>query len=337
MDSVTQAALGAAIGQAGFRDLGRRAALFGALCGTLPDLDSVFAGGDAWSRLVVHRGLSHSLLVLPFLAIPVGWLGWRLMGKKGTPKQWMHLAFWALITHPLLDGCTTYGTQLLAPLSDFRFSWDTVGIIDLIYTLPLLVALGVGARKTCSLERARTWARGALLWGCLYLAGQWGVTQVSLSGFVEKIEAEGHEVVHARAPTPALFPMLRHGVAQLKDGRLVTGTLAPWAPERTRLDWITPDDTPLIREVLESEKGQIMLWFSDGFVSSQLQEDGSILFSDHRYGRFTDSTSSVFQFYLPVDGSAEDLTRRPRSQRKGSKMDIGAELRAGWSWVTGDP
>ena len=61
MDSITQIALGAAIGDAAFsRKLGPRAVIFGGACGLLPDLD-MFAGlfGDEWTTFVHHRGLSH--------------------------------------------------------------------------------------------------------------------------------------------------------------------------------------------------------------------------------------------------------------------------------------
>src|SRR5687767_7719315 len=65
MDTLTQMALGAAVGQAGFhRRFGRRAALFGAVGGLLPDLDVVpiaFMGPLAEWRY--HRGISHALWV----------------------------------------------------------------------------------------------------------------------------------------------------------------------------------------------------------------------------------------------------------------------------------
>jgi inner membrane protein len=42
-------------------------------------------------------------------------------------------------THGLLDACTSYGTRLYWPLSNFRVSWNTISIIDPIYTIPLLI------------------------------------------------------------------------------------------------------------------------------------------------------------------------------------------------------
>ena len=47
----------------------------------------------------------------------------------------------ALLTHPLLDAHTAYGTQLLWPLEPPPVMWATLFIIDPLFTLPLLVAV----------------------------------------------------------------------------------------------------------------------------------------------------------------------------------------------------
>lgn len=64
MDSITQAALGAAIGEATLgRKLGGKGAIVGATIATLPDLDvilSPFYG--QFERISLHRGFSHSIM-----------------------------------------------------------------------------------------------------------------------------------------------------------------------------------------------------------------------------------------------------------------------------------
>ena len=128
MDMISQATLGAAIGEAGFREkLGPKAVYVGALAAFAVDVD-IFAeiAGD-WAGLTYHRALTHSLFVLAALAPLVGWLGWRWTARDptertGTWRQWTHLAAWALLTHPILDLFTSWGTQLLWPFSNHRFS-----------------------------------------------------------------------------------------------------------------------------------------------------------------------------------------------------------------------
>ncbi len=140
MDSITQAALGAALGGAvAGKVLGRKALIAGAVLGTLPDLDVVIDYGTAVANFTQHRGFSHSLLVLVPLAVILGWLLHRWQPRLPY-RQWLLLTGLVLVTHPLLDSMTTYGTQLFWPLGR-PVAINSIFIIDPLYTLPLLVPL----------------------------------------------------------------------------------------------------------------------------------------------------------------------------------------------------
>ncbi len=76
MDSLTQVVLGAAVGEAVLgKKLGNRAILWGALAGTIPDLD-VLAGlfMDEIGSLSFHRGFTHSLLFCAIAPFLLSWL-----------------------------------------------------------------------------------------------------------------------------------------------------------------------------------------------------------------------------------------------------------------------
>ena len=141
MDSITQAALGASVAAvvAG-RHCKPKTLIAGAALGTLPDLDVFISYGDAISNTVKHRGFSHSLFVLlPFsLLLTVLWYRFRPTVLTFS-RLWLLIAA-CLITHPLLDSFTTYGTQLFWPL-DVSVAISSIFIIDPLYTLPLLVML----------------------------------------------------------------------------------------------------------------------------------------------------------------------------------------------------
>ena len=66
MDTLTQAALGAAVGQSAYaHKLGRRANWYGAAAGLLPDLDVLARPlADEWQSLVWHRGMTSVLMWL---------------------------------------------------------------------------------------------------------------------------------------------------------------------------------------------------------------------------------------------------------------------------------
>ncbi|EAR56371.1 hypothetical protein SKA34_20712 [Photobacterium sp. SKA34] len=141
MDSITQAALGASVAAvvAG-RHCKPKTLIAGAALGTLPDLDVFISYGDAISDTVKHRGFSHSLFVLlPFsLLLTVLWYRFRPTVLTFS-RLWLLIAA-CLITHPLLDSFTTYGTQLFWPL-DVSVAISSIFIIDPLYTLSLLVML----------------------------------------------------------------------------------------------------------------------------------------------------------------------------------------------------
>jgi inner membrane protein len=146
MDSLSQLVLGAAVGVA---VMGRRTALWksaawGAVLGTLPDLDVFVDHGDALLNMTLHRAESHALFWLT-LAAPLFGAGIaRLQGEWPLWRRWVLAAWLALITHPLLDTMTVYGTQLALPFSNHPFGVGSVFIIDPLYTVPLIVGLVLG-------------------------------------------------------------------------------------------------------------------------------------------------------------------------------------------------
>ncbi len=145
MDLITQGILGAAVGQAGFQHkLGRKAVLWGALYGMAPDLDVIVKfSSNPFSEQLYHRGFTHSLFFAPIVA-PIAAYVMQRFSKNKDYWAWMWLTFWALITHPLLDLFTHYGTQLLNPLSNYRFSLAAIPVIDLLYSVPLLASVILG-------------------------------------------------------------------------------------------------------------------------------------------------------------------------------------------------
>ena len=152
MDSISQFALGAAVAVAatGRRTAVWKAALWGGVCGTLPDLDALIDHGDAVLNMTLHRGDSHSLLWLsllsPVLATAIAHAT-RRPGQALSWRRWWLATWLALFTHPLLDWTTLYGTQLLRPFSPEPYGLGSMFIIDPLYTLPLLIGLAGALRR----------------------------------------------------------------------------------------------------------------------------------------------------------------------------------------------
>lgn len=144
VDSITQAALGAAVGELLLgKRIGNRAMAWGALFGTLPDLDVlVHPFLDTAAELWWHRGPSHSLLVMVLvswgMAKPLAkW--WKRDKVSPALAGWFVFAVWS--THVMIDCFTVYGTSVLWPFSEHRVGFNHLFIIDFFYTLPLVVSL----------------------------------------------------------------------------------------------------------------------------------------------------------------------------------------------------
>jgi inner membrane protein len=143
MDSLTQIVLGTAVGQVLLgKEAGNKALLWGAVAGTIPDLD-IIPGQfvDTVTRLEMHRGFSHSFLFALSGSPMFGWLVSKIHKKVAVPwYKWAHLFFWGIVTHFLLDNFTTWGTQVFYPF-DYRVAWRTIFVIDPLYTIPFLICL----------------------------------------------------------------------------------------------------------------------------------------------------------------------------------------------------
>ncbi|WP_010182880.1 metal-dependent hydrolase [Aquimarina agarilytica] len=143
MDSLTQIVLGAAVGEACIgKKAGNKAILWGAIAGTIPDLDVLVKFfTDTVTANELHRGFSHSIIFCVLFAPLFGWLITRLYKtKEATWKDWTKLMFWGLITHPILDAFTTWGTQLFWP-HPYKVSFKNIFVVDPLYTLPFLICV----------------------------------------------------------------------------------------------------------------------------------------------------------------------------------------------------
>jgi inner membrane protein len=218
MDSLTQAALGAAVGVAtmGRRTAPWKAAAWGAAWSTLPDLDAFIDHGDPVSNMTLHRGHSHALFWLTLAAPLLGALAARLNGEWALRRRWWLAAWLALVTHPLLDWMTVYGTQLLRPFTDTPYAIGSIFIIDPLYTLPLLVGVG-GALAVRSPARWR-WNAAGLLLSSVYLG--WTVAaQAHVRGLAQASLARQGIAPAQLLVTPApLNTLLWRVVAMTPDG-----------------------------------------------------------------------------------------------------------------------
>lgn len=295
MDSISHLLLGASIGGVLAPPAARRRAMWlGAALDTLPDLDYLVIGwGDPVTRFTAHRSFSHSLFVLPLLAL----LLWRLWlrgypAAAAEPRRWLLLIAVALLSHPLADALTVYGTQLFWPLAHPPVMLASIYIIDPLYTLPLaagvLAATVLRRRGQGEGIAAGRWLAAGLALSVAYQA--WGLAaKFHVDALARRqLLAEGHgDARILTMPTPfnsLLWRVLVVDASGYREGfhSLVSGE------EGVRFAAAMPRRDAAVDEL----RGQLpaferLTWFTDGFDRTRLDCSGGdcqLVFTDLRMG-----------------------------------------------------
>ncbi|MCE2885547.1 MAG: metal-dependent hydrolase [Planctomycetaceae bacterium] len=305
MDSLTQIALGASTAAVCVPPAHRRRAIVvGALLGTLPDLDVAIDFGGPVEDFTMHRGFSHSLLVLAPLSIAI-WLVLRRWWSpaREAPGAWLAAVLLALLTHPLLDAHTAYGTQLFWPFHPPPVSWATVFIIDPLYTLPLLAGLTFVLLWPTA-ARSRAWLAAGLALSTAYLGWSWIAREVVVSNARASLASAG--LPNARifaTPTPLNTLLWRvvavdagggEGAARRFEG-LDSLVADDGAIEFTEI----PCDHAALAAAADVPAVARLTWFADGFVGGRVEGD-ELVVTDLRMGQHPDY---VFQHVVATRGN----------------------------------
>lgn len=323
MDSLSQLALGAAVGVAvmGRRTAVWKAALWGGMAGTLPDLDVFVDHGDDLANMLRHRGETHSLFYLSLFSPLLAALAWRLHGCCDFFRWWW--ALWlALITHALLDACTVYGTRLALPFSDHAFGSGSLFIIDPLYTLPLLLGLAVALRRGGDAGlRANLLGLGlSTLYIGWSLFAQTQVSQLARQSLPPGVREDAPLLVTPTAFNTVLWRVLVHDGERYHEG---FRSLLDRSPQ---IRFRTHDAGRAWRDLLPADSPATGLEkFAGGFVKYARQ--GKLLsISDLRMGQ-----EPNYFFSFPLARQAADGRWQTLSpQRQGTRGDTAATLR--WTW-----
>lgn len=286
MDTVTQITLGAAVGEAVLgKKMGNKAPMWGAVFGVVPDLDILASPFlSEVQALAIHRGITHSFFFCLIAAPLFGLLLHRYsQNKKVAWRDWSLLIFLVLLTHVLIDVCTSYGTQVLQPFSNYSLSLNSVFIIDPFYTLPLMAGI-LTALFLGRTSKRRRWANAlGLAISSFYLLAGLGI-KAHVNSVFEKNFSE--QQIHPRKymTTPAPFSIfLWAGYAEEKDS-LYAGLYSVFDDDRE----IQFQKIPQNKSLLEPYRNQLpierLIWFSQGYYAVEKNSEDLVV-HDLRFGR----------------------------------------------------
>ena len=318
MDLFTHIILGAAVGgMIASKKIGNKAFVWGGILSLIPDFDIFFMPFLETTRAVLfHRGISHSIFFFLFISpfIAMGMHKWK-KSINYSKAQWTSFVFILLLTHSLVDVFTSYGTGFFEPFSNKRFALSSIAIIDVFFTLPVLICVVIALRtKDFRIKKALSWLD--VIVGVLYL----------LFTFLNKLyiqsEFEKHLVAEdIRFQKTEVFPaslgsnFMWNCIAQDRDGF--------WLQQRSNFSDYNTDIHLYLRndyymfDFENDSRISNLKQFSRGYYSAMKRDDGTVDFRDLRFGKIGNEHDSpfVFTFKISTDiqGAISSIQRlKPR-------------------------
>jgi len=308
MDSLTQIILGAACGEVVLgKKIGNRALLFGAIGGTIPDLD-VFIGRLLYQNeiqaMAFHRGFMHSIFFAIIGCFVFGWLTYKLydFGKRKqitTLKDWVLLFFWSIFTHPILDCFTPYGTQLFTPFTNYRVAFNNISVADPLYTVPFLLCMIVLMFYNRERTRRKWWLKAGIYTSSAYMiftiANKFHMDAVFEKSFINK------GITYTRfSAQPTIFNnILWYAVAETETQyHLAYYSLLD--KSNTTDNVITVDKNHGLLD-MNDKNLNTLTWFSKNYFNlSKKEAADTYKYTDLRYPMLNpnDPNTSVFNFTL---------------------------------------
>ena len=250
--------------------------------------------------------LAYGLALL--IGAGLGWFIWhRYINRQQKDVEasysgWYWLFFFSIVTHPILDCFTAYGTQLFLPFSDVRVSWDNISVVDPGYTVPLFLGILVAMfiRREKRARQIANWVGIAL--SSAYMLFTFSHKSRFNEIFEKSLAAQNIDYQRYMTAPTILQNFLWLGVAE-GDTAYYHGYYTFLGDEPLIENFnVLPKNRHLI-EGLENERPvKIVQWFSKGYYNALIREDGRIQLNDLRYGTFREGFQSendyIFKFIL---------------------------------------
>jgi inner membrane protein len=318
MDSLTQIILGGAIGNAiAGKKLKNKAVLYGAIAGTIPDLDVLaILFTDPISALEIHRGFSHSLIFAIFGSLLFGYLVYLLEKKKGlTFKEAVGVFFWGFVTHSLLDVFTTWGTRILWPF-DYPFAFKAIFVIDPLYTLPFMFFLIRSMFEKNNIAKRIYWNKLGLIVSTAYLFVALLLKGIAFYAFTSALKEENVVYTSISVKPTIGNTILWNGIVETRDSFLI-GEYSFF--DHSSIQFKSYPKNLEYGEKLENNKiiGRL-IQISEGYYTFS-ENENEIYFNDLRFGLLKNDGEDLqfaFSYRFVVDDNGKLTVEEVKKERK---------------------
>ncbi len=117
----------------------------GFVAAAFPDSDFIVNFIDPLTYLTTHRGVTHSVILLPLWAIGLALLFSLITRRRYPWRAFVGICALGIAIHIAGDVVTAFGTMIFAPFSTWRLQLPTTFIIDLYFTGIIVAGLVAAA------------------------------------------------------------------------------------------------------------------------------------------------------------------------------------------------
>ena len=319
MDPVSQGAFAASLSQSASKPQNIIiACILGFLSGMVPDLDIfIRSENDPLLFLEYHRQFTHSLIFIPIGGLICAVVFYFLFARfKLSFKHTYLFCTLGYATHGLLDSFTSYGTQLFWPFTNYRVSWNTISIIDPVFTIPVLFLLLFAAIK-----RKPKIALVGLIWALTYLTigfvQNYRATQVGW----QLAEQRSHEPIALNAKPTFGNMILWKVMYETKDRfytdgirlgfetKLYSGTSIAKLNVQQDFPWLDLNSQ-------QAKDLQRFAWFSQDYVSVDPNQPNRVF--DTRYSLIPTETNGLWSIWLNPNADNKTHVRYEHDRDRGN-------------------
>lgn len=250
--------------------------------------------------------------------------------------EWYLFFFLAVFTHPILDCCTVYGTQLWAPFSSVRVAWGHISVADPLWTLPFglcLLVVGFCAR-TSRARRGWLWAGWVI--SMAYMLFTVSNQRRAMGVLADTLSAKGI-VAEKMMVTPTILNNVLWSATVKVEGGYYQGLYSFLDRERAFDLQYIPANLDLVDDDGSDHTLNTLKWFSDGYYAYLRRKDGRLQMNDLRYGAINAQEEKgeddyVFRFVLQKNGNGYELGKSLGGPPRGKENELAKTL---WNRMLG--
>ncbi|MGD9977174.1 MAG: metal-dependent hydrolase [Bacteroidales bacterium] len=309
MDSLTHVFLGAVAGElSAGKKVGNKALVYGAMAGNIPDIDVIFTPlFNPVDALFVHRGFSHSLLLL-FLLAPILAYTVSKIDRDSRLRyvNWLWLMALPWFSHLMVDIFNTYGTAIFEPFSSIRVSYDSVAIVDVflwIVLIPATISIWF-TTKNKTLRRRVAWISMSLV--VVYVGASVIIKKNLESTVKNELAVTGKEYLRIQTAPLPLGNLIWMVVVEETTGYSIEQR-SVWNFSKLLSVNHIPKNHELLSPIANKYEIRRLIDFTRGLYSVEKEEQGFLIY-DIRYASLAENYPNAYVFTFRVDNWENHLT-----------------------------